>query len=266
MYFLLRISPLLSSLAGGGLLYLIIREANSLTDRSSLYSSLGLTGITIAISLLYLITIIFIGAGQPLRTRLRFFPFLFILWVSGIFVFLFQEQAWILWGFIIILPLMTWIWLESLFLYWQQSAQYQAHTLQKVAGYLYLTEIFLFSVALIGAQVLLQIPFWATFLLSAIVYWWLQYDLFRLNQIEAHRSSIYALFGTLLALELVLVLNLLPTHFFMYGLVVSLFFHSWFGIMIQVLHKKKEIKSTAFYLGVSGIGTGIVFFTSLFLR
>ncbi|MEK0326372.1 MAG: hypothetical protein QQN63_11780, partial [Nitrosopumilus sp.] len=60
---------------------------------------------------------------------------------------------------------MTWIWLESLFLYWQQSAQYQAHTLQKVAGYLYLTEIFLFSVALIGAQVLLQIPFWATFLL-----------------------------------------------------------------------------------------------------
>ena len=78
--------------------------------------------------------------------------------------------------------------------------------------------------------------------LIVIVLTAVQYDYFVLHRLDKKESLIIVLLGTLIGGELYLVLNLLPTHFFMYGIIISLFFYIWFGVCKQILRRKKEFK------------------------
>lgn len=213
-----------------------------------------------------LASLILIGIGNPLASRLRFAPFLLISWLSTLVIFLFSDQAFVIWPLIIIITALNWIWLESLYLFWQRSRYYQPYSLQRIANYAYLIELFLFITAVIGIQTLLQVPLWQMLLLIMAVSIGIQYDFFLLHKLDKKESLIIALIGSIMAGELYLVLNLLPTHFYMYGIVISLFFYIWLGICKQVLRRKKDFKYIKAPLIIGSAGIFITFVTSLLLR
>jgi hypothetical protein len=266
MYFLLRLTPILSSVVSFFLLYQLYRPSEWITELLGPMSAYRLIGTVLIVILVYLLSIIFIGAGYPVRARLRFFPFLAILWGAGIGVLSFSEQSLAIWGSLMALPVLAWIWMESLYLFWQRSLAYQANTVQRIASYLYLVGIFLYSVAAVGLQIFMQIPLWLVLVVSAGIYFGVQFDYFMLQQRKREEAIVYSLIGTILSLQLVLVLNLLPTHFFLYGLTIVLFFYTWLGIITQALKRRKDGLKIRMYLTVSATGTLAVFFSALFVN
>src|SRR5690606_25630906 len=74
---------------------------------------------------LLLMGMLFLGHGHPLRSRLRFFPLLATLWFSGYGIFLYSDQPLVLLLLMILLPVLTWMWLENLYLFLQRPFAYQ---------------------------------------------------------------------------------------------------------------------------------------------
>lgn len=262
MYLLLRFSPLLTSLlVFASFLVAYLKPSWFFQPTLSFIAYFGLL-----LSLFLTLVLIFIGAGYPLKTRLRFLPFLLITSLSAYILFLYSDNSFVIWAIIVILPAIVWIYLESLYLFWQRSSQYQAHTLQRIAHYLYIIEVFLLATALIGVQILLQVDFWIISSALAALFFAIQYDYFLLNKFAARESLVMSGLGTVMALEFSIVLNLLPTHFFMYGLIISLFFYVWLGISRQVLQRRLDSRRVITRLAIAGTGAVSVFITSLLIR
>lgn len=268
MYFLLRFTPILSSTILFSVLFLLYSYPQWLNAAIGAITMSVIALFSFFILLLLLIALIFIGAGHSFFSRIRFYPFLLILWSSGLMVFFFSENQFLLWGLLILLPIATWIWLESLFLFWQRPVSYQAYTLEKLSNYLYLFALMLFTTAAIGLQTfIIQIPFWLSIGGSALVYFFVQYDLYSIHKIESRQTLTFAAFGTLLGIQLLLVLNLLPTHFFLYGLIIMLFYYIYNEVVLQLLKKKKqgELKLVVPII-VASLSALIVFFTTYFIQ
>ncbi len=267
MYFLLRFSPFLSSTV----LFLLLLLLHSYPQWIATVLgpiTLPIIGVISGIILLsVLLILIFIGAGHPFISRLRFYPFLFLLWASGLTVFFFSENIFLLWGLLVLLPLCTWIWLESLFLFWQRPISYQAYTLEKLSNYLYLLSLMLFTTAIVGLQTFIQVPFGISISVSALVYFFIQFDLYSIHKIALKHTLIFSAFGTLLGVQLLLVLNLLPTHFFLYGLIIMLFYYIYNELVIQLLKKRQqgELKLTI-PLVIAGLSASIIFFSTYFIQ
>ena len=218
-----------------------------------------------AIFALLIFTIFQIAHGQLFVTKLRFLAFPLLTFFSAFSIILFSDYGPFLYFVGFVVPLILWIWLESLYLLWQQPQSYQAYTLQSLSNYLYLITIFLFIVAATGMQVLFQAPFWLSAAIVALVFWLLQVDQLVLYKIKFPESSLFAILGTFLGMQLFFVLNLLPTHFFLYGLFISLFFYSWLGIGRQVLQRNQTISKSLPYVIIPLGGLLLTFFTSLWI-
>lgn len=268
MYILLRFSPAISSIFSFILLYLLATKSPLLLRFLNLeaFTLQSIITILLVILFVFLATVIFIGAGHSFKSRLRFFPFLLFTWLSGYSILLYSDTPSILWVLIFLLPLMSWIWLESLYLFWQRSLEYQAYTLERIATYLYNITVFLVASSVIGLQVLLQLPIWITTVTIVLTFFILVQDLFHLYKLNSREVLIYALLGSVLIFELAFVLNLLPTHFFMYGLSIALFYYLWCGIINQVLRRKSRKLVVTSYLIVTSIGACLGVISSLFIR
>lgn len=266
MYLLLRFTSFL--LSGIGFLFLFVLSRPAFLDRINasqagpylLYGFIGFYLILLVAGLLFL------GRGYPIKTRLRFFPLLGVIWAAGYGIFLYTDQRSLLTGLFVALPLFTWIWLENLYLFWQRSFAYQAYSLPRIARYLYVIALFLLAAFVIGFQVLLQLPAWLVFFVMLLMVSWLQIDYFLLQQLSIRESILYGLFGTILYGQLFLVMHLLPTHFFLYGLLTALFFYVWLGIMTQVLSRKQEEIVKVPYVLISSLGATLSIILVLFLR
>jgi len=264
MYLLIRFTPIISSIFLG-LIFIFgyfqpawLLKAFQL-NRLTLSATFNLAVIS---ALIILSSVIIIGMGVSFVSRLRFIPFIFISWLSAFVIFLYSDQPYVVWPIIILIPAINWVWLESLYLYWQRPEFYQPYSLQRIANYFYLLEIFLFITAVIGLQILMQVPIWMILILAVLVLFYIQYDYLLLHQLDKIESLIISLLGTILAGELYLVLNLLPTHFFMYGILISIFFYLWLGIGKQILRRNKELKYIKLPMILGGLGAIAIFITS----
>ena len=267
MYLLRRLLPPLLSISVFLVFFLLIFQPHWLLSRFELgqFSS-GFIRVTFSLVFALLVfTIYQISRGQLLTTKLRFLAFPLLTFLSAFSILLFSDYGPLLYFVAFIVPLILWIWLESLYLLWQQPQSYQAYTLQSLSNYLYLITIFLFIVAATGIQVLFQAPFWLTAVVVALVFWLLQVDQLVLYKIKFPESALFAILGTFLGMQLFFVLNLLPTHFFLYGLFISLFFYSWLGIGRQLLQRNMTISKSMPYVIISLSGFFITFFTSLWI-
>jgi hypothetical protein len=266
MYILLRFTPILSNLLVALLLLALHANPEWLKSLLGDLSFQKIGGIMIGVLVFFLFNLIFLGAGVKLKTRLRFYPFLLLLWFSGLTIFFYSDHQLLLQILMISLPLASWIWMESLFVFWQRSFAYQAYTLERIAGYLYLFVIFLYTAAISGLYTLLQVPFWIISIALLLGYFLIQYDLLLLHKIEKEKSLPFGLISSLLGFQLAVVLYLLPTHFFMYGLIVMLFYYSWNGLVIKSLKKQENQGNSYSYIVTSVLGGLLTIFTTLFLR
>ena len=268
MYLLLRFSPVLSSLGIFILMAFLLFPPASLLEWLNLEKpSVQYVATIVSFTFLMLVfTMIFIGAGQRFRDRLRFllFPILMLASVWGIILFsdnrVFLGILWVL------TPIACWVWYESLYLYWQRPVGYQAYTLERLSGDFYLLAVFLFTYALTGVQVLLQIPLWVSLLAASAVFFLIQYDLLQLQKLAVGKSLFFALLGTILSLELLIVLNLLPTHFLFFGLSVGLFFYVWLGIGTGSIKEHEEDSKSFTYLIIGSLGFILAFTSTFWLR
>jgi len=267
MYFLLRFSPFLTSSSLFLLLLLLHAYPRWFAPLIGPLSMSVILFISTFIFLLLASVLIFIGAGHSFFSRIRFYPFLFIVWASGLSIIFFSENTYLLWGMFILLPLCTWIWLESLFLFWQRPVSYQAYTLEKLSSYLYLFALMLYTTAMVGLQTFIQIPFSFSMVISAIIYFFIQYDLYALHKLLLKHTMIFAAFGTILGVQLLFVLNLLPTHFFLYGLIIMLFYYIYTELVLQLLKKKKKGDlSMTLPIVIASLSALVLFFSTYFIQ
>lgn len=264
MYFLLRLSPLLSSLIGYFVLDSLRRKSLWLEPFISTISTKSLGLFLVAVLVFFLVLLTFIGAGYPLKNRLRFFPYLAILWLSGTSYFFLIDDQQTMVILSLLLPVLSWIWLESLFLFWQRSHAYQAYTLQRIANYCYLIVLFLVFVSLSAFQSFLQLPFWIVLILGALASFTLTIDLFFLHKIPPKDAILSSALITFFSVQLFAILHLLPTQFMLYGLIMMLLFYVWNGVFIQLYKEHKRLKQVGLYVATAGIGSMLILFFTLF--
>lgn len=257
MFLLRRFTPFLCALAQGALFAFLIRRPVWLLKLLHA-TTIGWDHVLLTVLLsgfIILLSLFILGAGEPLYSRYRFSLFPLILSLSGFIVLLYTETPTAQYLLMAVVVTFTALWLEVLYLFWQRPDLYQPYSLQKIAGYLYLVEIFLFVAALIGVQVLVMIPAWSITLFAAAIFWLIQIDWLRLHQFDLFKATVFALFGTVMATELLVALNLLPSHFFMIGSVMALFFYAWLGIGRQFLLKEIDKPQLVTYIVVSSLGS-----------
>lgn len=268
MNLLRRLLPLLISLLNAGILLFLLIQPRWLLGWFSLSRVDGImVFVLLVISLLStFVALTVIGHGYGLSSRLRFYPFLAISTASAFTIFLYSDYRPMLLGLTLLVPAYTWIWLESLYLFWQQPLSYQPYTLQRLASYLYLLELFMFVAAASGIQVLFLVPTWAVILVSAVVYCLIQYDLLSLCRLEPSYALRVSLAGTILAVQLQLVLNTLPTQFLLYSGLMTLFFYAWIGLT-KLSNQQESVPASQIwpYALISGVGAIATFVTSLWI-
>ncbi|MBI4121885.1 MAG: hypothetical protein HY461_00985 [Parcubacteria group bacterium] len=262
MNLLRRFVPLLTSLLQAGILAFLLLQPDWFLGLFSFTRVNGIiVAVLVALSLLSLLAaLLLIGQGYRLSSRLRFYPFLFITTASALTVFLYSDYRALLIAITLLVPMYTWIWLESLYLFWQQPVSYQPYSLQRLAAYLYLLEMFLFVAAAAGAEVLFQIPSVIVVPVAAMIYGLVQYDLLMMFRLKQPYAARVAAVGAILAFQLHIVLNALPTHFLMYAGLMVLFFYTWIGLarlatQPQGVHRKQILP----YALVSSIGSFVIF-------
>lgn len=268
MNLLRRFIPMLVSMLHAGMfLFLLFKPQWLLRLLPASRISMALVMVFVVLSLLSLLASLYIvGHGYGMMSRLRFYPFLAISTASAFTVFMYSDYRPVLWGVGAVVPAYIWLWTESLYLFWQQPALYQPYTLQRLASYLYLLELFLFVAAAAGVQVLFQVPVWIVLPACALVYWVIQYDLLSICRIERPYAVKVAFVGTILAVQLQLVLNALPTHFLLYAGMMTLFFYAWIGLSRLSANQEPVLRSQVLpYAVVSAVGAITTFFTSLWI-
>lgn len=264
MYILQRFTPLLvSGLHLFVCLFLLYQP-------TKIFETLGIGNIVIISIIITTAALFFslliIGRGHSVGSRLRFLPYLLISWFGGVSIFLFSENRSLLIGLSILLPVMIYLWLEVLYIYWQRTDSYQAYTLQRLANFLYVVALFLFVSGTTGLQVLVQIPMWITSIIVALVFAIMQFDLLQLHRQDWKESLIFAGLGSVLVHQLFIVLNLLPTHFYMYGLFVGLLFYVWIGIGTRFLRRQSYTQAQLSYVIIGSVGIVLLFISSLWLN
>ena len=267
MYLLLRLTPIFSSLFILLMLLILLQPGLWLGVFGIEKSSIYLITILAALCFLCLLgTMIIIGMGLKLKVRLRFLPFSILFLTSVFAICLFSDSVIFLIALLTITPIILWAWHENIYLFWQHPFRYQAYTLERLANYFYLLNLFLFIYALTGIQILLQIPFWAVLIVAASVFMIIQYDLFMLHKLQKQKSLFFSLIGTIMGLEALMINNLLPTQFLFYGLSIMLLFYIWLGVGKQYLENPDAENKGLTYILIGGIGFIASYITSFWIR
>ncbi len=264
-----RFLPFLLSLAHAGALLVLYFQPKWLF---ALFSMPRISSVFVLSVLAFCLGLAFfalmsIGYGYHVLSRLRFYPFLAVSTTSAFIVFLYTDYRPILLGITFVVPAYTWIWTESLYLFWQQPVLYQPYTLQRLASYLYLLEIFLFVAAISGLQVLFLVPTWITLPVSAALYLFVQYDVLFLSRLDSAYAWKVAFVGTILAIQLQVVLQTLPTHFLLYSGLMTIFFYAWLGLTKQAANPQQPYtrRQVLPYALVSTLGAVMTFVSSLWI-
>ncbi len=208
-------------------------------------------------------TVFSIGYGRKLTSRIRFSYFPLLLLSSGYFLSLFTDYQPLLIALIGIVPVFSWFWLENIYLFWQRTALYQAYTLERLAMYFYVVTAFIFTYALTGAQVLVQIPFWSSMIIFSLGFGLLFFDSFLLHKYDPMESFLLSSLGVLLGGQLFFVLNLLPAEFSFMSSSMCLFYYLWSGLCRMLLARQKNKKLQATYITVSSVGFISILVSSL---
>lgn len=232
MYLLRRIIPVLSSAWVTAMLAMLAWYPHVLQwlSREAHVGSVTL-GIVLGLSwAVAALSMIAIGAGHPVLSRIRFFVFPFLLIGSSFTLLTFLDRA--LWVFAVVFGtgIMLWLWYESLYLFWQQPQWYQPYTLQRLSSFLYVVLFFIFDLALSGLYVYLQMRFWGVAAVLAFVCLLLLADAFSLAQMPRAQAFLAAALGAFAAAELFLAVSYLPTHPVVMATLMAVFLYLWLGL------------------------------------
>ncbi|MFC1612910.1 hypothetical protein ACFL23_01125 [Patescibacteria group bacterium] len=154
------------------------------------------------------------------------------------------------------IAIMFFLYLENLFLYFRMPAKYQIYSLENISSYINLISIFFISSSFYGLKILLGVRFkWFIFLIAIEFFavFILFCQNFWVNKISANESKKYLLIAILILLEIYLIILLLPSNYYVNGLIFSLAYYVIAGLIKYKLLDKLEKRIIMKYSSISFI-------------
>lgn len=154
--------------------------------------------------------------------------------ISSIFS-LFFTHAVLYHLFVIMINFLYWFILYTLFCFLYQPRLYRPHSLENVSIWLGFVTLFCFSAILSAFPVFYNIPTWLTLVPFFAFTLWFCFYLFWANKIDFIKNLETAIILALILTEFYFILNLLPLHFHLIGLILA-----GFNIIIFKLWQKAQ--------------------------
>lgn len=146
------------------------------------------------------------------------------------------------------------LYMENLFLYFYIPAKYNIYSLENISGYLNLISVFLVSFAIYGLKILFGIGnylFFAMIVSNLFFVTLLIYQNLWINKINFREAGKYAFTEILALSQIYLIIFLLPSSFYVNGLMFTLAYYLISELTKQKLLNKLEKKSVLKYMIIS---------------
>lgn len=147
--------------------------------------------------------------------------------------------------FAVFISIITFLYLENLFLYFYIPTKYHIYSLENIASYLNLLAIFFIFFSFLGLKILFGLGIYLVFglvLLNVIIVVLLICQTLWINKISLRDSKVYIFIATLVLTQIYLIIYLLPSSFYVNGLIFALSYYVIIGLLKQKLLKKLETR------------------------
>lgn len=184
-----------------------------------------------------------------------------LLWSAVLFL-LFTEGQQMIWLIGIFTVILSFIYIENLFVFYHLPANYQPYALEYISLALYLSMVFFLASGLYAMKMFLLQPlyipagilFFVALLVCICVFW--------VSKVNLETSIIYAVAGAIAMTQFYVAIGMLPTSFIVNAAVLATMFYMYLGLSRAHVLEKLTKKVTVRYL-VTGLGfTSIILLTA----
>ncbi len=148
-------------------------------------------------------------------------PFLFF--ISSVLFFGFLEtQLFLKYIIIILFASLYWLIYKNIFFLLKIPQKYQSNTIRDSFNFINLISIFFFSSGFSALIIFIGIPVWPLAIILFLIIFLFLFQFFWINKIIEKRALFFALILGLIFIEIFFIINLLPTSFYVNGLILTL--------------------------------------------
>ncbi|RJR30872.1 hypothetical protein C4569_03750 [Candidatus Parcubacteria bacterium] len=168
----------------------------------------------------------------------RFFNYYIppLLYLFGVLSFLlFIEINIIKIAFAFIFSFLIWIFLENLYLSFNQPQKYQLYGFQNFSNYFNLITVFLIYSSFYGYIVFLRVPLWPLLIAVAVVTFLVLEELMWASEINLKRSWLYNLVTVIIIAEGFWTVAFLPSSMYVDGLILTVIYYLLSGVFLNKL-------------------------------
>jgi hypothetical protein len=152
--------------------------------------------------------------------------------------------------------------LEVIFLRFQLSSRYQAHSLENISTHLSLLTVFLVASSFFSLRIFLGVPLWLLIISFGFILALATYQLIWSSDTKLVTSWPYISVITIVATEIFWAVGFLPTSVYVNGLVVTISYYLMTGLARNWLLGIQEGKVIKRYLLISTITLIIILATA----
>ncbi len=142
--------------------------------------------------------------------------------------------------------------LENLFLFHFQPHRYQPYALENISGYASLLVVFFFFAALFAARVFLNLPLYLLLPVGFVVTAILALQIFWSTKVPWSRGWPLLAIATLVLFELLGVLSMLPTSYFVSGLLMAIPYYLMMNLARHWLRDRLTVTVIRRYMIIGG--------------
>ncbi len=189
-----------------------------------------------------------------------------LLLASGWGTMLFLENVALRYVVVITVITLVWIYLKTIYIYYNQRQKYQAHALENISNYANVVAIFLYSITLYNFFLFALFPFWQSLvvgvLVSMIVVLGVTAQMLWVSTIRIRETWMYIAIVVATIAEVIFVTRFLPVSIFVSASITTIAYYAIVGIVRNYLLDIFETKVLRRYTLVSGILLLIILFTA----
>lgn len=154
------------------------------------------------------------------------------------------------------------IFLENIYIYYNQPLKYQTHSLHNISNYINVMAVYLFAAALYWLIIFLDFPIWAAALLIWIFTILLVYQMMWIGDINFKKSWLFMVGISIIMAEIFLAIYYLPTSVYVNAIILTIVYYIITGITRNYFIKILDLKVALRYFIVGFISLTVILFTA----
>lgn len=183
--------------------------------------------------LLVLVSGLIISKKLSLKEAFIFFSFILLLILVSVLFLLIIENQYLKYAIILIIPALVIFYLQLIFSYLYSPHKYQPFSLVNFVDYTSLIILFFCSAGLFTLNIFLNLSFWITAVVLAVLSSLLIFYNFWLNKIEIKKYLYYPLIIFLLIFELSTLLTWWPVNYYLKGFLITVFYFLFSNLVVK---------------------------------